>query len=184
MIIWIPCRYRGAKNEACVCFGQEWTCWWGRRTAWCCWIEVVKAKFTTWSIEGASNRWTSWRDSTSWSPSQVGSWFHQMPHHRSTVDGLNSQRRRHHLIYDCSIWEMNYNFIWILNFPLKLGKKNKLRVYYLSWLRNRILHNDPEVEKKQGWITVGDLEGCVHYKVGTFRSFMGDVRTWTCSLTN
>ncbi|XP_029883494.1 TRAF2 and NCK-interacting protein kinase isoform X11 [Aquila chrysaetos chrysaetos] len=45
------------------------------------------------------------------------------------------------------------------------GKKNKLRVYYLSWLRNRILHNDPEVEKKQGWITVGDLEGCIHYKV-------------------
>ncbi|XP_043558521.1 traf2 and NCK-interacting protein kinase-like isoform X5 [Chiloscyllium plagiosum] len=45
------------------------------------------------------------------------------------------------------------------------GKKNKLRVYYLSWLKNRILHNDPEVEKKQGWTTVGDLEGCVHYKV-------------------
>ncbi|XP_052403315.1 TRAF2 and NCK interacting kinase a isoform X4 [Carassius gibelio] len=45
------------------------------------------------------------------------------------------------------------------------GKKNKLRVYYLSWLRNRILHNDPEVEKKQGWITVGELEGCIHYKV-------------------
>lgn len=48
------------------------------------------------------------------------------------------------------------------------GKKNKLRVYYLSWLRNKILHNDPEVEKKQGWVNVGDLEGCVHYKVGTF----------------
>lgn len=47
-----------------------------------------------------------------------------------------------------------------------LGKKDKLRVYYLSWLRNKILHNDPEVEKKQGWTTVGDLEGCVHYKVG------------------
>ncbi|XP_077338783.1 mitogen-activated protein kinase kinase kinase kinase 4 isoform X4 [Lithobates pipiens] len=45
------------------------------------------------------------------------------------------------------------------------GKKNKLRVYYLSWLRNKILRNDPEVEKKQGWTTVGDLEGCVHYKV-------------------
>uniref|UniRef100_A0A3B3TGM7 non-specific serine/threonine protein kinase n=1 Tax=Paramormyrops kingsleyae TaxID=1676925 RepID=A0A3B3TGM7_9TELE len=45
------------------------------------------------------------------------------------------------------------------------GKKNKLRVYYLSWLRNRILHNDPEVEKRQGWVTVGELEGCVHYKV-------------------
>lgn len=51
-------------------------------------------------------------------------------------------------------------------FLLPTGKKNKLRVYYLSWLRNRILHNDPEVEKKQGWITVGDLEGCIHYKVG------------------
>lgn len=57
----------------------------------------------------------------------------------------------------------------LLYFLLKkiiLGKKNKLRVYYLSWLRNKILHNDPEVEKKQGWTTVGDLEGCVHYKVG------------------
>ncbi|XP_064409073.1 misshapen-like kinase 1 isoform X2 [Latimeria chalumnae] len=45
------------------------------------------------------------------------------------------------------------------------GKRNKLRVYYLSWLRNKILRNDPEVEKKQGWTTVGDMEGCVHYKV-------------------
>ncbi|XP_056665244.1 nik-related protein kinase isoform X2 [Monodelphis domestica] len=45
------------------------------------------------------------------------------------------------------------------------GKKNKLRVYYLSWLRNKILRNDPEVGKKQGWISVGDLEGCVHYKI-------------------
>ncbi|MGH0151781.1 UNVERIFIED_CONTAM: hypothetical protein FKN15_043114 [Acipenser sinensis] len=50
------------------------------------------------------------------------------------------------------------------------GKKNKLRVYYLSWLRNKILHNDPEVEKKQGWTTVGDLEGCVHYNVAYIRS--------------
>ena len=46
------------------------------------------------------------------------------------------------------------------------GKRNKLRVYYLSWLRNKILHNDPEVEKKQGWTTVGDMEGCGHYRVG------------------
>uniref|UniRef100_A0A7N4Q1B9 non-specific serine/threonine protein kinase n=1 Tax=Sarcophilus harrisii TaxID=9305 RepID=A0A7N4Q1B9_SARHA len=45
------------------------------------------------------------------------------------------------------------------------GKKNKLRVYYLSWLRNKILRNDPEMGKRQGWISVGDLEGCVHYKV-------------------
>ncbi|XP_061092477.1 mitogen-activated protein kinase kinase kinase kinase 4 isoform X5 [Conger conger] len=45
------------------------------------------------------------------------------------------------------------------------GKKNKLRLYYLSWLRNKILRNDPEVEKRQGWTSVGDLEGCMHYKV-------------------
>nr|XP_039270639.1 misshapen-like kinase 1 isoform X1 [Styela clava] len=45
------------------------------------------------------------------------------------------------------------------------GKKNKLRVYYLSWLRNKILHNDPEVEKKIGYASVGDLEGCTQYKV-------------------
>uniref|UniRef100_H2Z8H1 non-specific serine/threonine protein kinase n=1 Tax=Ciona savignyi TaxID=51511 RepID=H2Z8H1_CIOSA len=45
------------------------------------------------------------------------------------------------------------------------GKKNKLRVYYLSWLRNKILRNDPEVEKKIGYAPVGDLEGCTQYKV-------------------
>uniref|UniRef100_A0A9J8BB76 non-specific serine/threonine protein kinase n=1 Tax=Cyprinus carpio carpio TaxID=630221 RepID=A0A9J8BB76_CYPCA len=45
------------------------------------------------------------------------------------------------------------------------GKKNKLRLYYLSWLRNKVLRNDPEVEKKQGWSSVGELEGCVSYKV-------------------
>lgn len=28
------------------------------------------------------------------------------------------------------------------------------------------MRNDPEVEKRQGWVSVGDLEGCVHYKVG------------------
>lgn len=49
---------------------------------------------------------------------------------------------------------------------VSVGKKNKLRLYYLSWLRNKILHNDPEVEKRLGWTSVGDLEGCVHYKVG------------------
>lgn len=64
--------------------------------------------------------------------------------------------------YACKI------FIFVL-----LGKKDKLRVYYLSWLRNKILHNDPEVEKKQGWTTVGDLEGCVHYKVGKFLESRG-----------
>lgn len=54
------------------------------------------------------------------------------------------------------------------SFSVSVGKKNKLRLYYLSWLRNKILHNDPEVEKRQGWTSVGDLEGCMHYKVGKY----------------
>lgn len=60
------------------------------------------------------------------------------------------------------------------------GKRNKLRVYYLSWLRNKILHNDPEVEKKQGWTTVGDMEGCGHYRVGERRSLQG---VWAAGLS-
>lgn len=63
-----------------------------------------------------------------------------------------------------------------------LGKKDKLRVYYLSWLRNKILHNDPEVEKKQGWTTVGDLEGCVHYKVGECSALQRPIRVGFKSL--
>uniref|UniRef100_A0A671RGD4 non-specific serine/threonine protein kinase n=1 Tax=Sinocyclocheilus anshuiensis TaxID=1608454 RepID=A0A671RGD4_9TELE len=31
--------------------------------------------------------------------------------------------------------------------------------------KNKVLRNDPEVEKKQGWTSVGELEGCVSYKV-------------------
>ena len=41
------------------------------------------------------------------------------------------------------------------------GKKNKMRVYFLSWLRNKILKNDPSVAKKPGFSSVGDLEGYI-----------------------
>ena len=41
------------------------------------------------------------------------------------------------------------------------GKKNKMRVYFLSWLRNKILIYDPAVAKKPGFSSVGDLEGNV-----------------------
>lgn len=68
----ITCDRAAEIRRVCL-FVQAWICWWGRRTAWCCWIGAVRAKFTIWSIDGASNRWTSWRASTSWSPSQVGS---------------------------------------------------------------------------------------------------------------
>jgi len=82
----------------------------------------------------------------------------------SSLSSLRLTRQRSVLfILDLCSFYMKWE---VHNSSLFTGKKNKLRVYYLSWLRNRILHNDPEVEKKQGWITVGDLEGCVHYKVG------------------
>ncbi|KAH9492337.1 hypothetical protein Btru_024369 [Bulinus truncatus] len=44
------------------------------------------------------------------------------------------------------------------------GKKSKIRVYYLSWLKSKILKNDTS-DKKNGWVNVGDLEGCVHFKI-------------------
>lgn len=50
------------------------------------------------------------------------------------------------------------------------GKQNKLRVYYLSWLKAKILKGE-EAEhhrRQRGYTTVGDLEGCVHYKVVNF----------------
>ena len=78
-------------------------------------------------------------------------------------------------------------YFWVTFAPslslwASVGKKNKLRLYYLSWLRNKILHNDPEVEKRQGWTSVGDLEGCVHYKVGEYklRGEHGRVRKKCC----
>jgi hypothetical protein len=45
------------------------------------------------------------------------------------------------------------------------GKKNKMRVYFLSWLRNKILKNDPAIGKKPGYSSIGDLEGCTTFKL-------------------
>ncbi|XP_067121608.1 serine/threonine-protein kinase mig-15-like isoform X2 [Centruroides vittatus] len=45
------------------------------------------------------------------------------------------------------------------------GKKSRVRVYYLSWLKGKILRTDGQVERKNGWINVGDLQGAVHFKI-------------------
>ncbi|RNA12432.1 mitogen-activated kinase kinase kinase kinase, partial [Brachionus plicatilis] len=47
------------------------------------------------------------------------------------------------------------------------GKKNKIRVYYLSWLKNKIVKTNTS-EKKPGYVNVGELEGCVHFKIVQF----------------
>ena len=40
------------------------------------------------------------------------------------------------------------------------GKKNRVRVYYLSWLKSKILRTDNAIERRAGWINVGDLQVC------------------------
>ncbi|CAB4016448.1 mitogen-activated kinase kinase kinase kinase 4-like, partial [Paramuricea clavata] len=49
------------------------------------------------------------------------------------------------------------------------GKTNKLRVYYLSWLKNKIVKGDEaDKNKLRGYVTVGEFDGCTHYKVVNF----------------
>lgn len=43
------------------------------------------------------------------------------------------------------------------------GKKNRARVYFLSWLKSKILKT--EAAGRVGWTHVGDLEGCIHFKI-------------------
>ncbi|KAM4818447.1 nik-related protein kinase [Thomomys bottae] len=53
------------------------------------------------------------------------------------------------------------------------GRKNRLRVYHLTWLRNKILHNDPESKKRQEEMlkteeackAIDKLTGCEHFSV-------------------
>jgi len=40
-----------------------------------------------------------------------------------------------------------------------------VRVYYLSWLKSKILRTDTNIERKAGWINVGDLASAVHFKI-------------------
>nr|XP_040139771.1 nik-related protein kinase isoform X3 [Ictidomys tridecemlineatus] len=53
------------------------------------------------------------------------------------------------------------------------GRKNRLRVYHLTWLRNKILNNDPESKKRQEEMlkteeackAIDKLTGCEHFSV-------------------
>ncbi|KRZ03088.1 Serine/threonine-protein kinase mig-15 [Trichinella zimbabwensis] len=44
------------------------------------------------------------------------------------------------------------------------GKKRRIRVYYLSWLKQKILRSEG-VEKRNGFVNVGDLQGAIHFKI-------------------
>ncbi|XGW21730.1 hypothetical protein V3C99_004585 [Haemonchus contortus] len=50
------------------------------------------------------------------------------------------------------------------------GRKRRIRVYYLSWLKQKILRTEGSVsgaptEKRNGWVNVGDLQGAIHFKI-------------------
>eukprot|EP00073_Rattus_norvegicus_P041960 XP_008771686.1 PREDICTED: nik-related protein kinase isoform X3 [Rattus norvegicus] len=53
------------------------------------------------------------------------------------------------------------------------GRKNRLRVYHLTWLRNKILNNDPESKKRQKAMlkrekackSLDKLIGCEHFSI-------------------
>lgn len=47
------------------------------------------------------------------------------------------------------------------------GRKRRIRVYYLSWLKQKILRTDglQQQEKRNGWTNVGELQGAIHFKV-------------------
>ncbi|XP_054168484.1 misshapen-like kinase 1 isoform X2 [Oppia nitens] len=45
------------------------------------------------------------------------------------------------------------------------GKKARVRVYYLSWLKSKIIRTDGQIEKRSGWVNVGDLQGAIHFKI-------------------
>ncbi|VDO93122.1 unnamed protein product [Soboliphyme baturini] len=44
------------------------------------------------------------------------------------------------------------------------GKKHRVRVYYLSWLKQKILRSEA-TEKRNGWVNVGDLQNAIHFKI-------------------
>lgn len=49
------------------------------------------------------------------------------------------------------------------------GKKSRVRVYYLSFLKNKIIRNsDASAHDRRGWLDVGDFQGAVHFKIGEF----------------
>ncbi|CAG7837156.1 unnamed protein product [Allacma fusca] len=46
------------------------------------------------------------------------------------------------------------------------GKKTRVRVYYLSWLKSKILRTEGgEGERRNGYINVGELQGATHFKI-------------------
>jgi len=46
------------------------------------------------------------------------------------------------------------------------GKKNKIRLYYLSFLKNKIVKTQSNDGKRPAFINLGELQGAKHFKIG------------------
>ena len=46
------------------------------------------------------------------------------------------------------------------------GKRNKIRLYYLSFLKNKIVKSEPQDGRKPDFTNVGELQGAKHFKIG------------------
>lgn len=44
------------------------------------------------------------------------------------------------------------------------GKKMRVRVYHLSWLKSKIIRT-PQAEKGPAWVNVGELQNAIHFKI-------------------
>lgn len=49
------------------------------------------------------------------------------------------------------------------------GKKSRIRVYYLTWLKSKIIRSAEVLsavdKKSNGWVNVGDLDGAIHFRI-------------------
>jgi len=46
------------------------------------------------------------------------------------------------------------------------GKKNKIRLYYLSFLKNKIVKSQTNDGKRHDFTNLGELQGAKHFKIG------------------
>jgi TRAF2/NCK-interacting kinase len=79
------------------------------------------------------------------------------------LDRSSAQGRVYHLISRRKFQQMRVlegqNILVTIS-----GKKARVRVYHLSWLRSKIIRT-PQPEKLPAWVNVGDLQSAIHFKI-------------------
>jgi misshapen/NIK-related kinase len=63
-----------------------------------------------------------------------------------------------------------FNVLESQNILLKIsGKKNKIRLDYLSFLKNKIVKSQTNDGKRHDFTNLGELQGAKHFKIGKIR---------------